>query len=115
MLNYPTCCINAYIKDLSYPLDPDERIREFVKSYQKKNKKINPDSFCLEEFLPCRPECEDAASMGRKFENDLRSQAGDSVADIYRNIKLRHLRDVEEGIIIRLKKDRNRKTSKFTI
>ena len=108
MLEYPFCCVRAYMQDVFLLVDPDERIQEQVNYYKNQNKKINSDSFYLDEFLPCRPDCEKASNKGRNYENDLRLQVNDAVAVLYRNIKSEHMKDVESGKMFK-KKTRGKK------
>ncbi len=101
ILEYDSCCVSTFTRDMYSMVNPDERIFRQVALYREKNREVNPDSFYVREFIPCKPNCENAAAKGRKFENDLRNQIDDAVADVYRGIKLDHLKDVELGKIFK--------------
>jgi len=105
LLDYDFCCALTYAQDIGSLADPDERIFIQVNSYKDKKRKINLDSFYVEEVVPCKPDCGNAATKGRKYEQDLRTQVGDIVADIYRNLKSEHFKDIEEGRILERKKE----------
>jgi hypothetical protein len=96
---YPSCCTKAYLEDMLLFIDPDIRLTEQVRSYSSKNKPVNIDAFCIEEFLPCRPDCNNASILGRRCEEDLRSMVDESVAGIYHGLKIEHLHDVENETI----------------
>jgi hypothetical protein len=108
ILDYPFCCIKAYAEDTALIIDPDERLTMQVADYKRKNKAINSDAFYLEEFLPCRPSCENASAKGRAYENDLR-KANDTVANLYNQLKQEHLRNVESEKFLRQKESGKRK------
>jgi hypothetical protein len=109
ILDYPSCCVKTYVEDTSVVIDPDERITIQVVDYKRKNKISNPDAFYLEEFLPCRPDCENASTKGRAYEKDLRIKVNDAVANLYGQLKLGHLRNVETEKFLRQKESGKKK------
>jgi hypothetical protein len=109
ILDYPFCCVKTYVEDASVVIDTDERITIQVADYKRKNKISNPDAFYLEEFLPCRPDCENASAKGRIYEKGLRLKVSDAVANLYGQIKLEHLRNVETEKFLRQKESGKKK------
>jgi hypothetical protein len=98
-IGYPPCCIRSFAGDYGLLVDSDERTQLQTKDYESKGK-VNPDSFYVDEFVPCRPNCERAAENGRKYEDSLREQVSEAVADFYRDIKSEQFRDVESGKMV---------------
>ncbi len=113
MLEYPFCCVQTYMKDVFSLIDPDERLYAQVKHYKDKNRGMNPNSFYLDEFLPCKPDCEKAAEIGERYENDLAIQINDAVASLYNNVKTEHLKDVESRKMLKNKKRGKKKYFNF--
>jgi len=113
ILDYPPCCVKTYVEDTSLLIDPDERITTQVADYKRKNKKPNPDAFYLVEFLPCRPDCENASTIGRAYEKGLKNKVNENVANLYGQLKLEHLRNVETGKFLRQKESGKKKYFNF--
>lgn len=82
---YKRPCIENYVvtKGLNAPVLVQEAVRE-------SNARINPDSFFAHGFCPCTPDDEEAAEIGRKFEEDLRKVAG-WLGDAYAKEKQAHV------------------------
>lgn len=67
ILGYPKCCIEEFVENNVHFLTPDLRMQEQLKFWKEKQKPINPLSFYAGGFLPCKPDCERAAEIGRKM------------------------------------------------
>jgi hypothetical protein len=113
IIDYPSCCVKTYTDDTSMLIDPDERLTTQVADYKRKNKIINPDAFYLEEFLPCRPDCENASERGGTYEKDLRTKVNKNVANLYSQLKAEHLKNVETGKFLSKKESGKKKYFDF--
>lgn len=88
---YPKPCIENYIELNKTVKDPSLMVQEYVRYYDELGKPINPDSFFVRDFCPCKPDDTEAAALGTRYEQGLREKVGNRIAESYAKIKAEHV------------------------
>ena len=103
-LGYPDCCVEAYVRDRLEDRIPQERAAEQIAELRGRGLAPDERAYFIRDFIPCRPDCEAAASQGEHChqamsELDLRfAQAywaglGGNLAKVEGYIEMKRLRE----------------------
>jgi len=67
LLGYPSCCVEAYIRDRAAGTVAEIRLSRQLQSLPDRERTLSMYSFFTKDFYPCRPECPEAEKTGRRF------------------------------------------------
>jgi hypothetical protein len=73
LLGYPKCCTYEFYYDYEADVFPGIRAQEQLKLWREKGRKIDPLAYYTTEFIPCRPDCPEAAAKGEKIRDGFRT------------------------------------------
>jgi hypothetical protein len=102
ILDFPGCCVESFVHHLMQGTDQDQAATEALGAEPHPD----PDAYFIERFVPCRPGCLKAASMGRKITADL-EKIDPNMAEIHIKLKREHMEEIRCGSILKEKQKRN--------
>ncbi|MGA1821144.1 MAG: DUF483 domain-containing protein [Thermoplasmatota archaeon] len=102
ILDFPECCMKSFVGHLMQGTDQDRAATEAL----RKEPDPDPDAYFVERFVPCRPRCDRAISIGRKITSDL-YRTDPQIASIYQKLKREHMKEVRIGSIVEEKQRRD--------
>jgi hypothetical protein len=101
-LDYPSCCVESFVKHLMQGTDQDLEAHEAL----RQDKMPDPRAYFVERFVPCNVHCNRAIAEGAHIEDRLKDLSGD-LSDLYVKLRFRHMEDVRLGRIVREKRERD--------
>ncbi|MFW3145556.1 MAG: hypothetical protein ACMUIE_01945 [Thermoplasmatota archaeon] len=101
-LDYPECCRKWFLDHLMEGTDQDLEAHEAL----RKERRPDPRAYYLERFVPCSPRCGNAIRMGRRIEEEL-GRIDPGLLKEYEILRLDHMRDVRNGVILQEKRRRD--------
>jgi hypothetical protein len=67
VLGYPKCCIEEFYADMEVAAFPEMRSQEQTRVWREKGREIDAFSYFAFGFIPCKPNCQEAAAIGHKI------------------------------------------------
>lgn len=89
ILGYPDCCVEAYASEREEGVNVEERAAMQIKR-AKQGGVVDPYAFFVGHFFPCAPDCEQAISRGREYQEHL-SKLAPSPGELYASLVVENL------------------------
>lgn len=71
LLGYPSCCVEAFIEDRLEERVPEERAVQQLETMREHGLDPQEKAYFVRGFIPCRPDCEEAARVGERYAESL--------------------------------------------
>ncbi|MGA1819460.1 MAG: DUF483 domain-containing protein [Thermoplasmatota archaeon] len=101
-LEFPSCCVDSFIKHLMDGTDQDMEAHEEL----RQERSPDPRAYFVEKFVPCSVKCTLAIAEGGRIMDRLRV-LDPELANLYMKLQFRHMEDVRLGRIVREKAERD--------